>query len=732
MMSADSSLTKFIREQKSMLWRRLPFVALSVLMYFLYYIFGTVVLIQHERAIVDPNTALLAQSLSQRIAEAVSAHAGVRGIGSGIGFTGAMILGIQSFSYLYKAQTVDFYESRPEKRSVRFFNIIFNSFLIYAIPSLICAVLSFFIAAASGAAYMTLFGDIMLAWVLNSVMFLASYGMSAFASLLTGTVVTALFMNFFVFGLEMLVRMTVFGYRAAYYATFDSDNEIKLIAGLKSLPPYNLIKSYVEAKMFGGFDAAGEYIVKALPELMKGCGINLVIAVISFVLAFIAYKYRRAEDAGKAVVNPYISVFIKYCAGILFALDTGLLIYWIFGRQGSISLPAVILTMITTVIVTCLILEAIFALNVRSALKRVYDMPVILVISLIILFIFKMDVFGYDKWLPSASGVESAWLCNNSYDIGIDGGYYDETNYIGAREFAEKNMFITDIEDMLVIAEKGQAAKVENAVEYGIENEYAANGYWNATVGWRMKSGKTVTRNVAIPEDIDAAVMDRIVGSEEFIKGVYLLDDPDYIIDRVDEIAPGSELVLSTTSEHGNLTGDGRLLNGFLAAYTKDLSANYDFTMASYNVPVGLVSFYTDNTFVSGYTGYFQTSWPIYDSYKESIAYLEENGLWNGGSLEKSEVEKIVVTTYNYTGEMSVSDDPVTYTDRKDIEKIMDSSLPTTYYSAWGRYYQFEHDGNKDYSIEVYPAPDTVEDMEPGTYYYRQLLKDKELPEKPL
>ena len=186
--------------------------------------------------------------------------------------------------------------------------------------------------------------------------------------------------------------------------------------------------------------------------------------------------------------------------------------------------------------------------------------------------------------------------------------------------------------------------------------------------------------------------------------------------------------MLSTTSEHGNLTGDGRLLNGFLAAYTKDLSADYDFTMASYNVPVGLVSFYTDNTFVSGSTGYFQTSWPIYDSYKETIAYLEENGLWNGGSLEESEVEKIVVTTYHYTDEMSVSDDPVTYTDRKDIEKIMDSSLPTTYYSAWGRYYQFEHDGNTDCSIEVYPAPDTVEDMEPGTYYYRQLLKDKELP----
>ena len=728
MMSADSSLTKFIREQRSMLWRRLPLAALSTLMYFLYYIFGTVVLVQHERAIADPDTISLFTPLYQRLAETISAYAGLRGTVGFITFTGAVILGIQSFSFLFKSQTVDFYESRPEKRGVRFFNIFINSFIIYAVPSFLGAVLSFAITAASGASSSVLLSEILLSWVLNTVMFLATYGMSVFATLLTGTLVTAILMNMFIFGVEILIRFTVFAHMAGYYATFDSDNELNLIIGLKSLPPFNLAMSVIKAEIYKGFDERGVYLAKAMPELMKGCGINIIIIIISFALAYFAYKYRRSEDAGKAVTNPYVSIFIKYSAGVCFALNTGLFIFWIFDRQESMSFPAVILTMIVTVIVTALILEAIFALNVRSALKRAYDIPAILALSIVILFIFKMDVFGYDRWLPAAADVESAWLCNNSYDINLEPEYYDTTEYTGNREFTEKNMFLTDIEDMLIIAGEGQAAMVENASEYGRNYTFSAENYWNVTIGWRMKNGRMITRCIAIPESTDPAVMDRVIGSEEFARGVYLLDDPDEILRKVRGISPDGRLVLASSTEHGNLEGDGELLKGFLTEYMKDVNAYYDYTMASNNNPVGSVSFYTDNSLVSGYSGYIQTSWPVYDSYTDTIEFLEDNGLWNGGNLDASEIDKIEVSRINYVDDISNTEEPVVYTDKADIEKILDASLSSTYYSAWGKNSIYEDDPDTDYDIEVHPLPDVVEDADQGICYYRRLLKDRELP----
>ena len=40
MTSGNSSLVKFINEQRAMIWRRLPLAALAVLVYFIYDVFG--------------------------------------------------------------------------------------------------------------------------------------------------------------------------------------------------------------------------------------------------------------------------------------------------------------------------------------------------------------------------------------------------------------------------------------------------------------------------------------------------------------------------------------------------------------------------------------------------------------------------------------------------------------------------------------------------------------------
>ena len=205
MTSANSSLVKFAKEQRAITMRRLPLLSLSILMYFLYDVFGTVMAILRERAVNNMISAELAvETFPLRGAQIVSNWMGMRGYGFVIGIVGAILLGIQGFAYLYRSQTVDFYESRPEKRNTRFVNIVTNSFFIYAIPSFLGVICSFVLAVLSGCGAGWLFTEMLIAWCCQTALVLAVYGMSTLASLLTGTMVTAFLMNCYFFGIAAL------------------------------------------------------------------------------------------------------------------------------------------------------------------------------------------------------------------------------------------------------------------------------------------------------------------------------------------------------------------------------------------------------------------------------------------------------------------------------------------------------------------------------------------------
>ena len=108
MTSANSSLVKFAKEQRAITMRRLPLLSLSILMYFLYDVFGTVMAIQRERSVTYDYTMI---PFPVRGAQIVSNWMGLRSLSFVICSVGAILLAIQGFAWLYKQQTVDFYES---------------------------------------------------------------------------------------------------------------------------------------------------------------------------------------------------------------------------------------------------------------------------------------------------------------------------------------------------------------------------------------------------------------------------------------------------------------------------------------------------------------------------------------------------------------------------------------------------------------------------------------------
>ncbi len=700
MTSANSSLGRFFREQRDITARRLPLAALSILMYFLYDIFGTAMAIQRERAsiYIDPDDAVI--TFAARGARMVSNWMGFRGLGWFICVVGAILLGIQGFAYLYRTTTVDFYLSRPEKRSTRFCAVMINSFLIYAIPSLAGTLLAFLLSVLNGCAAGWVLTEIMLAWLYQTVMFLATLAMSTAASLLTGTVVTAVLMNAFFFGIEALFRLTMYFHMTAYFHTFDDSSDLPIVTRFITLPPYHYLKNIYGSTAFSVIDSEYTFanVQKIAKDALPGVLINLVIFVVFTVAAFYLYRKRKAENAGLSVTHRSVCVFIKFSAAILFSLDAGLFTYWIFGRKSVSELGAVILTILVTIFVGCALLETIFAQNIRDAFHRFYQVPVIAVIALIIMFAFRLDVTGYDKWLPDASQVESAWILNYNYDIED----YDEFgSYQSPGDYIKKRMFLTDIDDVRELAEIGQKMRCNNAEieNYNTSDEY--DHYWSAVVGWRMKNGRVVTRSIDIPENIDPALMDRILEKKEFQDGVYRLEDADTIRDNARRVSGASRFNLYINTEHGVTTAPDSMLDEFIRVYREDVHNHYSYTMASNNAPVGCVEYrVADNGWRNRY---YDINWPLYETYTNTIALLESNGLWNGGFITPEETSKIEICLSTWDDAGNYSDKYMTYDDPAQIRDIFANSISDTYTSAWYRYGNVDrYDNNMDYGITVY------------------------------
>ncbi len=710
MTSGNSSLAKTIKEQKAMLWRRLPLLALSALMYFLYDVFGTVIVLQRTRAFSIDVTPF-----SVAGAEALSGLMGLKGISFMICCTGAVILAVQGFSFLYKSETVDFYESRPEKRSSRFFNIVINSILIYLIPSLVGLLLSIGIAVVNGCAPSWLIAEMFMAWGFQTVLFLAVYGISSLCALLTGTVVTALLMNLFAFGMEALIRLTILGCRSAYYATFDQGKMDGLMQNWFTLPPAHFIKGMISSFEYRGINMPStmDNVMRSAATFVPGMLWNAVIFIITIAISLAVYEKRKSEWAGKAVVYRPLAVFIKFFAGVIFSLDASLIIYWLFSSDGRTSLGAVIFTIIITVVVVAAVAEAVFALNIRMAFNKAFEIPIIAALALIVLFTYRSGITGYDRYLPKDSSIESAWLFNDWYYT----DYNDENgDYVSSEAYVERKMFLTDTDDLLTLAEIGQERAVEE-FRGGQGEEMADNGNtgsWGATIGWRLKDGRIVTRAIRIPENVDPALMDSIISRDEFTKGVFHLDEVEEMVEEARVKNPKTVFEMSASTQRGTETSKDDLLHGFLEAYRKDVSEHYDFTMASHNNPVGMVNIY-DNR-------YMNFSWAVYECYDDTIDFLAANGLWKGGPIKPEEVRQIDVCENTYDEDGIFVGDTKEYTDSAEIEKIMNTSMAMDYNSAWMRYGDMD---NESYSITVYPKKGVLEDMGYEPEFYRNFYRDR-------
>lgn len=627
------STQRFIARNR--LWLISLFTLISFLCYVVFFWFA----IYNQGFNPDPKDFYYLQTVKQMQDTVIfwlSNHSLSTAIAAFYGF----MLGVTSFNFLYKSKTVDFYFSMPKKKMAYFRDVCINSVLIYTIISAISYAVSILIAKAVKT---PLDGDmlemILNGYLANFFLFLSVYAICILAQTLCGHTFISILLSGYFLVIELAVRGTVGFLAEICFETAELRGQYffgKNVLPVLTSPLYNIFTA----------EGASVYVKDAL------------IAAVAFVLAFIAYKYYKGEFAGKAVVYKGVRYLIKISLSCLAAVWmaycfmelSGQISYstvgWVFFGLGALLGAAIISG----------ICEIVFAFDIRAMFKRLWQIPLLAAASFVLVLSFAYDWYGYDSFVPEAKDVTDCALALNGGEATnqyiINGDAHVSSN---ADTYAEEYMHLPYTKEVQEIAGVGmeRQAAWKNALKASNgnpETEFTRSNYdYDVIIMYRMKNGKVYRRRICVPYDMDKSSLNAVLGSDEYKQVSFTLNT----VDELRKTTGGYNCLEFYDSQ--NLDVPDESVDAFFEAYQKDLE-HWNYTVATEELVLGEVYYSkkdkisADNMNTYGWYDYsidgdevvlVNLGFPVYESFTNTIAYLEENGLYSTYMVKLPAVEDI-------------------------------------------------------------------------------------------
>lgn len=516
----------------------------------------------------------------------------------------AFIIGMQGFSYLYDRKKVDLYHSVPVNRNKRFAVIYVNGIIIYLTSALAGIFIGMFAAAIQGAINGSVLTTIGFGFVWQLLFFLVMYHTVILAVMLTGNQFVGIGVAGGLVLYESFLYHLINTMMSAFFQTVSG-----FYVGHR--PKLSALEDYLDNA--GYVKQAGD--LKEVARLvLPYYGKWFILAVVILAAAWICYWKRPSEAAGKAMAFPVIGQISKVAAVIPVSLGIGM---WVHNAAyGSTALT--VASMIGGGVIVCAAAEVILDFDIKSLLRHPATSGIAVAGIVFIFLIFKLDLLGYDMYLPSPDKLES---------IAINVDYYGDFwskdfDYVQANTFSEKHMFIKDVEPVLALAGKARDVETED-----MKNPVSFN------VLYRLQSGRKVGRcfqvDIADPDNVQ--YLDRIVGSQEFKNGTWQIVTDRESYDQVLEMSYGNGAAKVALP-----TADAQAVR---EAYLKDME-QFDFSLASTQRSCGQINF--------RFPGWMEHSLDVYESYANTIAYLKSQDAYYPVELNPEDIENITITNYHY------------------------------------------------------------------------------------
>ena len=569
-----------------------------------------------------------------------------------VAVTGAIICGMQGFSYLTSKCQLDFYHSLPLKREKFFLIRWCNGVLFYAVPAFVFSVLSCIMLAAFGFFSAPVLFSVVTGFLHNLLIFLLVYHSAILACMVTGNILVSLgllgIMCIYTFTITKLVPT----FMSVYYDTYANFSS-GLAEYLNYLAPGWLIVNLFNAPTVG-----------------------LYVFTIIFVAALLAvsvlvYRIRSSEAAGKAIAFSRLRSVLR----ILIVIPVALYIGLAFGQLApGFSAFWSIFGLLVFLVLTHAILEVIFDFDIHSAFHHRKEMLACAVFCVAFTSVFLTDVLKLDEQIPSQHSVKAVYM-----DLPIDNDMsysaLKSANYVALTSYREEHAFLAgdDLDkayDLLAYRSAIAQPQAEEVTDDRGEESY--HNVLNLNVRFVKNNGQSEYRHFQfVLEDAEAA-LGAVYNTDTYKQGHYQILDSaceDAFTGMTVTDAADSMMIRSTT--HTNLF-TAKETSEFIDVLQKDVSA-FTYEQLTSEIPIARVDFSNEKTGAN-------MQYYIYPSYTESIAWMKGKGI-DFDSWKQREAISLYITKNQYEpvyeGDTAASIDnesaggsPVVITDSKVIASI--------------------------------------------------------------
>ena len=676
-MTSKSLFFKLMKEDfKTRVWT----LAISILIFFFSLIVATAMMISFN--LYNSSTYNYSDDLAMNFMSYIGINNPFFGI---IFIVLSLVMAMSGFSYLYSKKKVDLYHSLPVKREVLYFIKLINGILIVVIPFIICEIVASLLVIANTGKISVLIAAI---WAIAewTLLFILSYFLTVFSIMLTGNMLIGILAcGFFSFYFP-LISLVLKGYQSSFFDTYYTSGFI-IENVLPNMSSFML--------MFNIFE------LKWLTRI-----IIVILASIAFLfINLFLYKKRASEAAGKSVSFNVIKLPIK----AMMVIFISILMYLLGYEAMNDSIGWGLFGLIVSGAITHCVMEIIYNQDFKKIFAKKIELLVLIIISIFIAAAFQFDIFGYDSYIPSASQIKSTAVISDLLEsnseqyynkVEISDGYYDESfvdvDYASDSKIEAdqiKKMDIQNKDAVLELARQGiEAAK------YDLEPQ---GDFDRVLISYKLKNGRTVGRVYYVDLDQSTSGLSSVYADESYKKSSYpiLSENPENIVsvDFNGIMDNDTHIVFH----------DDELKKKFVETYKKELmNLDYETKLKSY--PFASIRF--NNEFMEDalkkYAGFNYTSdsttavnskwenvyanslesvgfYPIYPEFKETLDLLKEMGVEITYKFPAEYVDSIDVSYHDWENiklddnneeieSYSSETTPKTFTDKKDIEEILD------------------------------------------------------------
>ncbi len=593
--------------------RRNWVLAITMITYILYFPVGTFLQISSYQG---RNYELLWHALEME-------YFGMNELGIFLVMALGIIIGIQGYAYLQNRRKLDFYQSVPVDETKRFFTIYLNGYVLFLSVYVSQLLLSLLLTAF----YQPIYPEILAyAWtglVSYTLVFALTYHIAILAVMLTGNIIITIIATGVLFGYELAVRGLITSLNQYFLQRYSSYATERIMESPTS-PIFLVVKTF---------------LYKYEDTFVRTSIERLLLAIVILGLAYLAYYMRKVDRCNRAVAFQGLMRPLKYLVTIPCSLWIGMMFYSVT----YLDKIALYFGMLLSAIILHMLFEVIYHYDIKACIRKPIDLLVILGIGVSILIGYEYDLLGYGSYVPQVSELESYALVGEGR---LNGWVSLETlSYVYDNDLnqAEENMFITQTEAIVALA---------NA-EYNQLTEVPVNAL-ELEVIYRLKNGETKYRIVYVDREDEASIanLDLIYTDSAFKEN----GDPLYS-EEMDAMIYGVGALTVTITDgitsyqyplSMNQGSTNQQQQELLEQYREDY-ITLSYTMRLTEIPVAVLELSSVQREIDGSeTRTFRFSYPIYDSFEGTMELLEAAGLQFNGEVRVSGTSEIKF--YDYQG----------------------------------------------------------------------------------